>query len=49
MFYREAVLHAREIRARYAMLDLAAETGLLEGFVAAMPQAGGSSNSAVER
>jgi glycerol-1-phosphate dehydrogenase [NAD(P)+] len=32
-FYREAVLHAREIRERYAMLDLAADTGLLEAFV----------------
>jgi glycerol-1-phosphate dehydrogenase [NAD(P)+] len=32
-FYREAVLHAREIRERYAMLDLAADAGLLEAFV----------------
>ena len=33
-FYRGAVLHAREIRERYAMLDLAADAGLLEAFVA---------------
>lgn len=32
--YREAVLHAREIRNRYSMLDLAADAGLLENFVA---------------
>jgi glycerol-1-phosphate dehydrogenase [NAD(P)+] len=32
-FYREAVLHAREIRERYGMLDLAADTGLLAAFV----------------
>jgi glycerol-1-phosphate dehydrogenase [NAD(P)+] len=32
-FYREAALHAREIRERYAMLDLAADAGLLEAFV----------------
>jgi glycerol-1-phosphate dehydrogenase [NAD(P)+] len=32
-FYREAVQHAREIRERYAMLDLAADAGLLEAFV----------------
>jgi glycerol-1-phosphate dehydrogenase [NAD(P)+] len=32
-FYREAVLHAREIRERYGMLDLAADAGLLEAFV----------------
>jgi glycerol-1-phosphate dehydrogenase [NAD(P)+] len=31
-FYRDAVLHAREIRERYAMLDLAADAGLLEAF-----------------
>jgi glycerol-1-phosphate dehydrogenase [NAD(P)+] len=31
-FYRAAVLHAREIRERYAMLDLAADAGLLEAF-----------------
>jgi glycerol-1-phosphate dehydrogenase [NAD(P)+] len=32
-FYRESVLHAREIRERYTMLDLAADAGLLAGFV----------------
>jgi glycerol-1-phosphate dehydrogenase [NAD(P)+] len=32
-FYREAVLHAREIRERYSMLDLAADGRLLEAFV----------------
>jgi glycerol-1-phosphate dehydrogenase [NAD(P)+] len=32
-FYREAVLHGREIRERYAMLDLAADAGLLEAFI----------------
>jgi glycerol-1-phosphate dehydrogenase [NAD(P)+] len=32
-FYREAVLHAREIRERYSMLDLAADAGVLETFV----------------
>jgi glycerol-1-phosphate dehydrogenase [NAD(P)+] len=32
-FYREAVLHAREIRERYGMLDLAADAGLLEALV----------------
>jgi glycerol-1-phosphate dehydrogenase [NAD(P)+] len=32
-FYRDAVLHAREIRERYSMLDLAADAGLLEDFV----------------
>ena len=32
--YREAVLHAREMRNRYSMLDLAADAGLLEDFVA---------------
>jgi len=31
--YRQAVLHAREIRNRYSMLDLAADAGLLEDFV----------------
>lgn len=31
--YREAVLHAREIRNRYSALDLAADAGLLEDFV----------------
>jgi glycerol-1-phosphate dehydrogenase [NAD(P)+] len=32
-FYREAVRHAREIRERYGMLDLAADAGLLEALV----------------
>jgi glycerol-1-phosphate dehydrogenase [NAD(P)+] len=32
-FYREAVLHAREIRERYGMLDLAADAGLLGALV----------------
>ena len=31
-FYRKAVAHAREIRRRYSMLDLAGDAGLLEGF-----------------
>lgn len=34
VFYREAVGHAREIRDRYSMLDLAADAGLLDAFVA---------------
>jgi glycerol-1-phosphate dehydrogenase [NAD(P)+] len=33
--YRDALLHAREIRNRYTILDFAAETGRLERFVAA--------------
>ena len=33
-FYREAVLHAREMRDRYSMLDLADDAGLLADFVA---------------
>jgi glycerol-1-phosphate dehydrogenase [NAD(P)+] len=33
-FYREAVLHARELRDRFGMLDLAADSGLLEAFAA---------------
>ena len=33
-FYREAVRHAREIRDRYSILDLAGDAGLLEDFVA---------------
>lgn len=33
-FYREAVLHAREIRDRYTFLDLAGDSGALEEFVA---------------
>ena len=33
-FYRETVLHAREIRDRFTFLDLAAETGMLEAAVA---------------
>jgi glycerol-1-phosphate dehydrogenase [NAD(P)+] len=48
-FYRAAVLHAREIRERYSMLDLAADAGLLKSFVDRLPQAAGSSNSAVDR
>jgi len=32
--YREALLHAREIRDRYSFLDLAADMGILEDFVA---------------
>jgi len=32
--YREAVLHAREIRNRYTFLDIAADGGLLEAFAA---------------
>lgn len=32
-FYREAIIHARELRDRFTMLDLAADTGLLERFV----------------
>ena len=32
-FYRDAVLHAREIRERYSVLDLAADAGLLEDLV----------------
>ncbi len=31
-FYRGAVLHARELRDRFGMLDLAADSGLLEAF-----------------
>jgi glycerol-1-phosphate dehydrogenase [NAD(P)+] len=34
-FFREAVLHAREIRSRWTFLDLAADAGRLEGFAAA--------------
>ena len=33
-FYREAVIHAREIRKRYSALDLAADAGFLEEFAA---------------
>jgi len=33
-FYREAVLHAREIRDRYGFLDLAADSGRLPGLAA---------------
>jgi glycerol-1-phosphate dehydrogenase [NAD(P)+] len=35
VFYREAVLHAREIRERYGFLDLAAEAGQLAGLAKA--------------
>ena len=34
-FYRQAVLHAREIRDRYTFLDLAAESGRLDSLAAA--------------
>jgi len=34
--YRDAVRHAREIRNRYTFLDLAAQSGRLERFIAAM-------------
>jgi glycerol-1-phosphate dehydrogenase [NAD(P)+] len=33
-FYRAAVRHARELRDRYSILDLAGDAGVLEGFVA---------------
>jgi glycerol-1-phosphate dehydrogenase [NAD(P)+] len=33
-FYRDAVRHARELRRRYSVLDLAADAGLLEDFAA---------------
>jgi glycerol-1-phosphate dehydrogenase [NAD(P)+] len=33
-FYREAVIHAREIRKRYSALDLAADAGFIEAFAA---------------
>jgi glycerol-1-phosphate dehydrogenase [NAD(P)+] len=32
-FYREAVMHARELRNRFTMLDLAADSGLLASFL----------------
>jgi glycerol-1-phosphate dehydrogenase [NAD(P)+] len=35
-FFRDAVLHAREIRSRWTFLDLAADAGRLEAFVAAL-------------
>jgi glycerol-1-phosphate dehydrogenase [NAD(P)+] len=35
-FFREAVRHAREIRRRWTFLDLAADAGLLEDFVATL-------------
>jgi glycerol-1-phosphate dehydrogenase [NAD(P)+] len=31
-FYREIVLHSREVRDRFTMLDVAADSGMLEGF-----------------
>jgi len=31
-FYREAVIHAREIRKRYSALDIAADAGYLRDF-----------------
>jgi glycerol-1-phosphate dehydrogenase [NAD(P)+] len=33
-FYQDAVRHAREIRRRYSILDLAGDAGVLEDFVA---------------
>lgn len=33
-FYREAVIHCREMRNRYSFLDLAADSGILEDFAA---------------
>ena len=33
-FYRSAVRHAREIRRRYSILDLAGDAGVLDDFVA---------------
>lgn len=33
-FYREAVVHCREMRNRYSFLDLAADSGILEDFAA---------------
>jgi glycerol-1-phosphate dehydrogenase [NAD(P)+] len=35
-FFRDAVLHAREIRSRYTFLDLAADAGRLEPWAAAL-------------
>ena len=35
-FYREAVSRARLIRSRFTFLDLAADAGILEGFVAGL-------------
>ena len=35
-FYREAVRHAREIRNRFTFLDLAADAGILGGFLAGL-------------
>ena len=35
-FFRDAVLHAREIRSRWTFLDLAADTGRLDAFAAAL-------------
>jgi glycerol-1-phosphate dehydrogenase [NAD(P)+] len=32
-FYREAVRHAREMRNRYSMLDLADDAGLMDEFL----------------
>lgn len=39
-FYREAVLHARELRDRYTMLDLAADAGMLDSFADRIVTAG---------
>ncbi len=30
-FYRDAVIHAREIRDRFTFLDLAADSGIFDG------------------
>ena len=35
--YRDALIHARAIRNRYTILDLAADAGLLEGFASSEP------------
>jgi glycerol-1-phosphate dehydrogenase [NAD(P)+] len=31
-FYREAVVHCREMRNRFSFLDIAADAGMLEDF-----------------
>jgi glycerol-1-phosphate dehydrogenase [NAD(P)+] len=33
-FYREAVRHSREMRNRFSFIDIAADSGMLEDFVA---------------
>lgn len=37
---RDSILHAREIRSRYTVLDLAADLGLLEEFAAEISASG---------